>query len=98
MTDLNLEVLKNCPAVERSPHVVGGEWVFKGTRVPVAALIQNLKAGASIGQFLEWFPGVERRQVRRSTLFSITCARLHKAVNHFSKPWKRSAGARGTAA
>ena len=63
MTDLTREALKNCPAVERSPHVVGGEWVFKGTRVPVAALIQNLKAGASIGQFLEWFPGVERSQV-----------------------------------
>ena len=63
MTDLTREALENCPAVERNPNVVGGEWVFEGTRVPVSALIQNLKAGASIGQFLEWFPGVERRQV-----------------------------------
>ena len=33
--------------------------VFRGTRVPVSALFENLKDGASIEQFLEWFPGVE---------------------------------------
>ncbi len=37
--------------------------MFRGTRVPVAALFENLKDGASIEQFLEWFPGVERSQV-----------------------------------
>ena len=33
--------------------------MFRGTRVPVSALFENLKDGASIKQFLEWFPGVE---------------------------------------
>lgn len=37
--------------------------MFRGTRVPVAALVENLKDGASIDQFLEWFPGVARAQV-----------------------------------
>ncbi len=54
---------ESCPAVERHPLKVSGAWVFKGTRVPVAALFENLKAGASIDQFLEWFQGVDQGQV-----------------------------------
>ena len=50
---------QTCPAVERHPDKLGGAWVFRGTRVPVATLFENLKDGASIAQFLEWFPGVE---------------------------------------
>ncbi len=53
----------DCPSIERSPEKVGGAWVFKGTRVPVAALFENLKDGASLDEFLEWFPGVTRNQV-----------------------------------
>jgi uncharacterized protein (DUF433 family) len=48
----------SCPAVERAPSRVSGAWVFRGTRVPVAALFENLEDGASITQFVEWFPGV----------------------------------------
>jgi len=52
-----------CPVVERQPGKVSGAWLFKGTRVPVKALFENLEAGASIEEFLEWFPGVSRDQV-----------------------------------
>lgn len=52
-----------CNAVERNPDVVSGAWVFRGTRVPVRALFDNLEDGATVGQFLEWFPGVTREQV-----------------------------------
>ena len=51
-----------CPAVERRPEKVGGAWTFKGTRVPVSALFSNLEGGATIDEFLEWFPGVTREQ------------------------------------
>ena len=51
-----------CPAVERVPGKVSGAWVFKGTRVPVRALFENLEGGATVEQFLEWFPGVSREQ------------------------------------
>ena len=54
---------ENCSAVERHPNKVSGAWVFRGTRVPVSALFENLRDGATIDQFLEWFPGVERSQV-----------------------------------
>lgn len=49
--------------LERQPDKVSGAWVFKGTRVPISAFFENLKDGASIDQFLEWFPGVTRVQV-----------------------------------
>ncbi len=52
----------SCQAVERSPEKVSGAWVFLGTRVPVKALFENLEDGATIDQFLEWFPGVTREQ------------------------------------
>ncbi len=50
---------QTCPAVERHPDKVSGAWVFRGTRVPVTTLFETLKDGASVEQFLEWFPGVE---------------------------------------
>ena len=52
-----------CPAVERVPGKVSGAWLFRGTRVPVKALFENLEDGATVGQFLEWFPGVTKEQV-----------------------------------
>jgi uncharacterized protein (DUF433 family) len=52
-----------CPAVERVPGKVGGVWLFKGTRVPVRALFENLEDGARVDEFLDWFPGVTREQV-----------------------------------
>lgn len=52
-----------CPAVERVPGRVSGEWLFRGTRVPVRALFENLEGGASVPEFLTWFPGVTREQV-----------------------------------
>lgn len=53
-----------CPAVERSPERLSGAWVFRGTRVPVAALFENLEDGASVQAFVEWFPGVTLEQAR----------------------------------
>ncbi len=52
-----------CPEVERSPEKVSGAWVFRGSRIPVRSLFENLESGATIEEFLKWFPGVERRQV-----------------------------------
>lgn len=53
----------NCPVVEHEPGKVSGAWVFRGTRVPVHALFENIEGGASVDDFLEWFPGVTRQQV-----------------------------------
>ncbi|HEX7570659.1 MAG TPA: DUF433 domain-containing protein [Verrucomicrobiae bacterium] len=52
-----------CNAVERIAGKVSGAWLFKGTRVPVAGLFENLEDGATVADFLTWFPGVTRAQV-----------------------------------
>jgi uncharacterized protein (DUF433 family) len=59
-----------CDVVERRADKVSGAWVFKGTRVPVAALFENLESGASIDQFLEWFPGITRAQVQAVLVYA----------------------------
>jgi uncharacterized protein (DUF433 family) len=55
--------LSSCPAVERNPEKVSDSWIFRDTRIPVVALFENLEGGASIDDFLSWFPGVTRKQV-----------------------------------
>lgn len=54
------------------PEILGGTPVFRGTRVPVDALLSNLEAGVSIDEFLENFPTVTREQVREVIKFSRT--------------------------
>ena len=53
-----------CRAVERTTDRVSGAWVFRGTRIPVEALFQNLEDGAHVLDFVRWFPGVTDDQVR----------------------------------
>lgn len=54
----------DCPAVERNPKKISGAWAFTGTRVPVYALFENLEGGATVSDFLEWFPEVQEWQVK----------------------------------
>ena len=53
----------NDDAVEMHGDKVSGACVFRGTRVPVAALFENFRDGVTVDQFLEWFPGVSRNDV-----------------------------------
>jgi uncharacterized protein (DUF433 family) len=46
----------------RDPEILSGATVFHGTRVPVAALLDNLAAGLSLDEFLDNFPTVKREQ------------------------------------
>jgi uncharacterized protein (DUF433 family) len=52
------------------PEVVSGVPVFRGTRVPVDALLSNLEAGLSLDEFLENFPTVSREQALQVLGFS----------------------------
>ena len=52
-----------CDAVEQVPGRVSGAFVFKGTRLPVATLFENLEAGATVDDFLKWYEGATREQV-----------------------------------
>jgi uncharacterized protein (DUF433 family) len=44
------------------PEIMSGTPVFTGTRVPVESLIVHLRAGDTLEDFLEGFPGVRREQ------------------------------------
>jgi uncharacterized protein (DUF433 family) len=59
------------PIIERDPQKLSGTWVFRGTRVPVTALFENLRDGATVDQFLEWFPGVTRTHVQQLLTYEI---------------------------
>ena len=53
-----------CPAVESIPGKMSGSWVLRGTRMPVAAIFENIEAGASIDDIMEWFDGLDRKKVK----------------------------------
>jgi uncharacterized protein (DUF433 family) len=61
-----------CDAVYRDPEKVSGAWLFRGTRIPVRALFENLGDGASMDEFLEWFPGVQRAQLEAVLKYAAT--------------------------
>ncbi len=53
-----------CEFTEKDPELLSGAWVFVGTRVSVASLFENLEDGASVDDFVAWFPGVSIKQVK----------------------------------
>lgn len=56
-------MLQDTSVISRSPDIMSGTPVFAGTRVPIQTLLDYLKAGESIDDFLEGFPTVTRDQV-----------------------------------
>ncbi|MGL5032529.1 MAG: DUF433 domain-containing protein [Microcystaceae cyanobacterium] len=56
-------MINNSKTITRSPEIMGGTPVFSGTRVPVQTLLDYLKAGESINDFLDGFPTVTKEQV-----------------------------------
>ena len=53
-----------CDAVEQHPERYSGAWVFRGTRVPVSSLLENLESEVSITEYIDAFEGVTVEQVR----------------------------------
>jgi uncharacterized protein (DUF433 family) len=56
-------MLRHSSIISASPEIMGGTPVFAGTRVPVQTILDYLKAGESIDDFLDGFPTVTREQV-----------------------------------
>ena len=53
-----------CPVVENVPGKVSGAWVLKGTRMPASTIFENLDAGASLDDIMEWYDGLDREQIK----------------------------------
>ena len=48
--------------ITNDPEILSGENVFRGTRVPVTALLDNIEAGLTLEEFIDNFPSVTREQ------------------------------------
>lgn len=69
--------IASTPEIDSDAAVLSGEPVFRGTKVPVSALIDNIEAGASLDEFLNNFPTVKREQaVKILELFKASLHRL----------------------
>jgi uncharacterized protein (DUF433 family) len=66
--------MKSNEIVSREPDIVGGALCFTGTRVPAQSLIDHLKAGDSLEEFLEGFPSVSREQAEAFLEFAFRSA------------------------
>jgi uncharacterized protein (DUF433 family) len=52
-----------CPAVESVPGKLSGAWVFRGARVPVSAVFENLEDGHTINEIVQMFDGLSKELV-----------------------------------
>ncbi len=66
-----------CPVLESVTGKVSGAWVFRGTRVPVSAILRNLK-GLTISEVVEEYPSITRDQVRTVLDFVARSADAHQ--------------------
>ncbi len=73
MADLDWNL---CSAVESIPGKLSGAWVLRGTRMPVSSIFENLAAGASIDDLVNWFDGLDREQVR--SVIEFAAKSLHR--------------------
>ena len=67
-----------CPAVESVPGKVSGAWVFRGTRMPVQAVFENLEAGMSLNEITEVFD-VTSEEVRAVLRFANASLEAHSS-------------------
>ncbi|MBZ5572811.1 MAG: DUF433 domain-containing protein [Acidobacteriia bacterium] len=60
-----------CAAVESVPGKVSGAWVFRGTRIPVSAVFENLEDGLRLDEIVQMFEGLSREQVQAVLDFTV---------------------------
>ena len=53
-----------CAAVESVPGKLSGAWVFRGSRIPVSAVFENLEDGLTVKEIVEMFDGLTDAQVK----------------------------------
>jgi uncharacterized protein (DUF433 family) len=82
-----------CPAVESIPGKVSGAWVFKGTRLPVATVIENLE-DLSIDEVMEQFD-VTREQITAVLDFVAQSLRTEPVPTGAHPLWQRNAEGTG---
>ena len=59
-----------CEAVESVPGKVSGAWVFRGTRMPVSVVFENLQDGMTIDELIETYDGLTREHIQAALAFA----------------------------
>ena len=72
--------LAKCAALERIPGKVSGVWLFRGTRLPLWVVLDNLRAGASLDEISDWFE-IDRSKVEEVLAFLATETKTSLAVD-----------------
>lgn len=73
-----------------NPEILGGQPVFKGTRVPVSNLIEYIESGFTVNDFLKGFPTVKKSQVKQVlNLLSKQILQVAKAQNTARRTLRR---------
>jgi uncharacterized protein (DUF433 family) len=62
--------MKYLDRFERNPKICGGQWVVRGTRVPVRVLLASLAEGATTEELLEDFPTITKEDVQAVIAFA----------------------------
>jgi uncharacterized protein (DUF433 family) len=52
-----------CEAVESVPGKLGGAWVFRGTRIPVSVVFENMDDGLTISEIVALYEGLTLENV-----------------------------------
>jgi uncharacterized protein (DUF433 family) len=60
-----------CPTIESVPSKLSGAWVFRGTRMPVAAVFENLADGMTIDETVQLYDGLTREQIQSVLQFAV---------------------------
>ncbi len=58
------------PRISMTPGVMGGKPCIKGTRIPVATLLDYLGSGETIAQLLEGYPDITEEDIRAAIIFA----------------------------
>ena len=66
-----------CPAVESVPGKVSGAWVFRGARIPVVAVFENLEDGLTVNEIVEMCDGLKQEQVKAVLDFAAQSLSAH---------------------
>ena len=69
------------PVIITNPEILGGEPVFRGTRVPARALLDYLTTGETVDAFLDQYPTVIREQVTAFLEYAVTLAVHEQAID-----------------
>ena len=68
------KVMNYNAGIDRDPRIVGGEPVFKGTRVTLRTVLASLAEGATTAEILADFPTLSEEDVRAAIAFAATSA------------------------